>query len=92
MEFSVFGGILFTPAVGDSKLLLVVGCYRIFTVILHQNNVENHSTNNWPNHLLECFPIDQCLVHRRGDAQMKDATGNLASSTKMRKSFATFFF
>ena len=36
-------------------------------------------------------PIDQCWVHRRGDTQMKNATRNLASSTKMRKSFATNF-
>ena len=35
-------------------------------------------------------PIDQCWVHRRGDTQMKNATRNLASSTKMRKSFANF--
>ena len=35
-------------------------------------------------------PINQCWVHRRGDAQMKNATRILASSTKMRKSFATF--
>ena len=35
-------------------------------------------------------PIDQCWVHRRGDTPMKNATKNLASSTNMRKSFATF--
>ena len=35
-------------------------------------------------------PIDQCWVHRRGDAQMKNATMILASSTKMKKSFANF--
>ena len=35
-------------------------------------------------------PIDQCWVHRRGDTLMKNATKNLASSTKMRKSFANF--
>ena len=35
-------------------------------------------------------PINQCRVHRRGDAQMKNATRILASSTKMRKTFATF--
>ena len=38
----------------------------------------------------QVFPIDQCWVHRRGDTQMKNATRNLASSTKMRKSFANF--
>ena len=35
-------------------------------------------------------PIDQCWVHRRGDSEMKNATRNLASSTKMRKNFANF--
>ena len=35
-------------------------------------------------------PINQCWVHRRGDAQMKNTTRILASSTRMRKSFATF--
>ena len=35
-------------------------------------------------------PINQCRVHRRGDAQKKNATRILASSTKMRKSFAIF--
>ena len=34
-------------------------------------------------------PIDQCWV-RRCDSQMKNATKNLASSTKMKKSFANF--
>ena len=33
-----------------------VNCYRFVTVILHQINVENHSTNNWPNHRLSSFP------------------------------------
>ena len=36
-------------------------------------------------------PIDQYWVHRRGDTQIRDATRNLASSTKTRKSFATNF-
>ena len=49
------GDILFTLPVGDNKLLLAV-TYQIFTVILHQINVENHSTNNWPNHRLSSFP------------------------------------
>ena len=35
-------------------------------------------------------PIDQCWVHRRGDTQVENATRILASSTKMRKSFANF--
>ena len=39
-------------------------------------------------HLVSAF--NQCRVHCRGDAQMKNATKILASSTKMRKSFATF--
>ena len=40
--------------------------------------------------VLQVSPIDQCWVHRRGDAQVKNATKNLDSSTKMRKSFANF--
>ena len=37
------------------------------------------------------FPwINQCWVHRRGDAQKKNATRVLASSTKMRNNFAIF--
>ena len=46
------------------------------TVFLHQINVE-------------VSLINQYWVHRRGDTQMKNATKNLANSTKMRKSFAT---
>ena len=34
---------------------------------------------------------NQCWVLRRGDTQMKNATKNLATSTKMRKNFATNF-
>ena len=69
-----------------------VGCYRIVTVILHQINFENHSTNNLPNHCFRRFPRSisagsiVAVV-----SQMKDATRNLASSTKTRKSFATNF-
>ena len=35
--------------------------------------------------------IYQCWVHHRRDTQMKNAIRNLASSTKMKKSFATNF-
>ena len=35
-------------------------------------------------------PIYRCWVHRRGDTQMQNATRILASSTRMRKSFANF--
>ena len=34
--------------------------------------------------------INQCWVHRRGDAQKKNATRMLASSTKKRNNFAIF--
>ena len=51
--FCCFGGFVFTHAVG--------GCYRIITVILHQINVENHSTNNWPNHRLSGFSVRSVL-------------------------------
>ena len=62
------------------------------TVILHQINFENHSTNNWPNHCFRRFPRSisaGSIVTVM--SQMKDATKNLASSTKARKSFATNF-
>ena len=84
------GDELFTHPVGDSKLLLAVTEFS--AVILHHINVENHTTNNWPNHCFAGFPIDQCWVHRRGDAQMKDATRNLASSTKMREELCHQFW
>ena len=35
-------------------------------------------------------PINQCWVRRRGDAHKKNASRILASSTKMRNSFAIF--
>ena len=35
-------------------------------------------------------PIYRGWVHRRGDAQMKNTTRNLARSSRMRKSFANF--
>ena len=50
---------MFTLPVGDSKLLLAVAEFS--TVILHQINVENHSTSNWPNHCLAGFP-DQSVL------------------------------
>ena len=68
---------MFTHTVGDSNLLLTV--------------TENHTSNKWPNHFSIRFPlINQCWVRLRGDAQMRDATRILASSTKMRNSFAIF--
>ena len=53
IEFSVFGGILFTP-----PSVTVNCCWLLpnITVILHQINFENLSTNNWPNHCLAGFP------------------------------------
>ena len=88
-QFSVVGGILFTPSVGDSKLLWLL---PNITVILHQINFENHSTNNWPNHCFASFPDRSSAGSIVAVmSQMKDATRNLASSTKTRKSFATNF-
>ena len=49
------GDLLFTLSVGDSELLLAV------TEFLHQINVENHSTNNWPNHRLAGFPVSRSI-------------------------------
>ena len=34
------------------------------SVILHQINVENHSTNNWPNHCLAGFPDRSVVIIR----------------------------
>ena len=44
---------LYTP-VGDGELLLAVT--EFWTVILHQINSENHTSNNWPNHRPSGFP------------------------------------
>ena len=51
--FSVFGSIVFTPPVGDSRLLLAVT--EFWTVILYRN-LEKHSTDNWSKHLYLRFP------------------------------------
>ena len=68
-----------------------VGCYRIVTVILHQINSENHAPNKLAQSPSVRFPRSiGAGVHRRGDAQMKNITRILASSTRMRKSFANF--
>ena len=41
-HFPVFGGIVFTPPVGDNKLLLAVTEFR---TVLQQMNSENHTSN-----------------------------------------------
>ena len=56
---------------------------------MHQINLRIIPRIIAPITVQQVSPIDQCWVHRRGDTQMKDATRNLASSTKTRKSFAT---
>ena len=59
--------------------------------MMHQVNSENHTSNKYPNHFSQQVSlINQCWVRLRGDAHKKNATRNLASSTKMRKSFANF--
>ena len=85
----LYGRYILYPPVGDSKLLLAVTEFplqfciklmlRIIPRIIGPINVQQVS------------PIDQRWVLRRGENQMKNATKNLASSTKMRKSFATNF-
>ena len=85
---------LYSFHIGSRFSSVAVNCCWLLpniTVILHQFNVENHSTKNWPNHRLSSYPDRSVLVHRRGDTQLKNATRNLASSTKMKKSFATNF-
>ena len=62
------------------------------TVILHPINVEDHSTNNWPNHCFRGFPRSVSAGSIVAVmSQTKNATRNLANSTKMRKSFASNF-
>ena len=78
---------MFTHPVGDSKLLLTV---TEFSTVLHQINSENHTSNKYPNHFSTGFLINQCWARLRGDAHKKNATRILASSTKMRNSFAIF--
>ena len=81
------GDILLTPPVGGSKLLLAVTelllyfCIKLILRIIHRII--------GPITVYQVSPIDQCWVHRRGGTQM-NATRNLASSTKMKKSFANF--
>ena len=82
------GDILFTLPVGDNELLLAVTEYHsnfciklILTIIPRIFG---------PITVYQVSSIDQCWFHRGGDTQMKNATKNLASSTKMRKSFAKF--
>ena len=49
---------MFTPSVGDNKLLLAV---TEFWTVLQQINSENHTSNNWPNHFSTGFP-DQSVL------------------------------
>ena len=44
------------PRWRSTRSAAAFGCYRLFTVILHQINFENHSTNNWPNYCFAGFP------------------------------------
>ena len=88
-HFSVSGGVLFAPPVGDSKLRWLL---PNITVILHQINFKHHSTNNWANHCFRKFPRSisaGSIVAVM--SQMKDATKILAIAPKTRKSFATNF-
>ena len=50
---------MFTPPVGDGKLLLAVTEFS--TVIKQQVNSENHTSNKYPNQFSTCFP-DQSLL------------------------------
>ena len=82
------GDILFTPPVGDSELLLAVTelelkfCTKLILRIIPRiiGPITVHQVSL----------IDQGRVQRRGDTQMKNATRILVSSTRMRKSLATF--
>ena len=76
---------MFTSFVVHAVVGLTLG------LILHQINFRIIARIIGPITVSQVSPIDQCWVHRRGDTQMKDATRNLASSTKTRKSFATNF-
>ena len=50
---------MFTLSVGDSKLLLAVTEFS--TVMMHQVNSENHTSNKYPNHFSTSFP-DQSVL------------------------------
>ena len=79
---------MFTPPVGDNRLPSAV---TEFSSELQQINSENHTSNKRPNHFSIRFPwINQCWVRLLGDAHKKNASRILASSTKMRNSFAIF--
>ena len=68
-----------------------VGCYRILNCKCCTKSILRIIPRIiGPITVHQVSPINQCWVHRRGDAQMKNATRILASSTKMRKSFVTF--
>ena len=79
---------MFTPPVGDGELLLAVTelelkfCTKLILRIIPRiiGPITVHQVSL----------IDQGRVQRRGDTQMKNVTRILASSTRMRKSFATF--
>ena len=45
---------MFTPPVGDRKLLLAVTEFS--TVLMQHVNSENHTSNKYPNHFSTGFP------------------------------------
>ena len=52
--------------------------------VTKQVHSENHASN-------KCPLINRCWVRLRGDSRKKNSTMILASSTKMRNSFASIF-
>ena len=80
---------MFTPRVGDSKLLLAVTEFS--TVMMQHVNSENHtSKKSIPIFFQQVSLINQCWVRLRSYAREKNAIRILASSTKMRNNFSIF--
>ena len=79
---------LFTPPVGDSELRWAVT--EFWTVVLHQINSDNHTSNNWPNHRPSGFSDQSMLGPSSRWCSNEECHKIFASSTKMKKSFATF--
>ena len=86
-NFAVLEVFVYTP-VGDSELRWAVT--EFWTVVLHQINSDNHTSNNWPNHRPSGFSDQSMLGPSSRWCSNEECHKIFASSTKMKKSFATF--
>ena len=76
-------GVVFTHPVGYSRPPSAVND----PTVTKQMNSENHASNKCAGYAL----INRCWVRLRGDSRKKNSTMILASSTKMKNSFASIF-